>query len=340
MKSIAMVGALWTRNFGDVLLADLFRKKVESLGWGAVYPTIDKGVAQDLGVQQGGTKSILKSKKCLFFGGGYLSEPPQRKVKWALSRYARIFIYADICRLLRIKYYIVGVGAGPCRTPVSRFIFKRFCENAEKIVVRDEYSRETLINIGVKSDIEVSCDYALTLSRRSSGRRGPTKKVALHLTSNQPALNSNIISHFERNEGEDVWFIEDHPGEYEKVKSSNPNLISLVGDRVVRYSSHFSFIEDLDSFEFIVTSKLHVGIVAATLGKKICSFPYHEKVIRFYEDMNRPELCFSSFSDRSVSEHIISCMQSKPVLVPEALLDKLVLADNALNSILSGISET
>lgn len=330
LKNIAMFGALWTRNFGDVLLADLFKAQVESSGATAIFPTASEQVCKDLKTERGGVKSLIKSDAYLFFGGGYLSEPPKRVLKWAVSRYFRIFFYADLCRLLGKKYYVIGVGAGPCTSRITRFLFKRFCSNAKDIVVRDDESYKTLRGIGVKNGITVACDFALKVKNKNFLRvENKVEKTALHLTSKQPLLNDEIINYFLGNSEFDLWFVEDHPGEFERVCAVNKELVSLVGDRVVRYSSHNSFVETIGNFDFVVTSKLHVGIISAALGKKICSFPYHGKVINFYNSIDRSDLCFQDKST-GVEEHIKKCRNSLKVTLPENVDSGLSVIDSRI----------
>lgn len=346
MKKIVMIGALWTRNFGDVLLADLFGEKVKENGGEPFFPTVSDGVAKDLGVRESVLRSFIGADAYLFFGGGYLSEPPSGVIKWALSRYLRIFVFADICRLLGKKYYVIGVGAGPCTSKLTKLIFKRFCNNAQQVVVRDLESYETLKRIGVKNDVQVACDLALSVAMNTTevkllpGMENRTL-VALHLTSRQPDLNEKIISYFMNSRiRENVWFIEDHPGEFERVYSVNPSVKRLVGERVVHYINHKDFVDKIGLFDFVITSKLHVGIIASALNKRICSFPYHGKVIAFYKSIDRPDICYvgDRNSEEDIKLHLEKCMRSEPVTLTNDIERRLLFLDGAIKNIVRGVS--
>src|SRR5690554_1756778 len=164
MKRISVIGALWTNNFGDILLAELYTKPLlKDRDIDVIFPNIGKEVAKELGVKKGDFVNFLKSDCIYFIRGGYLSEPPRNKIKWALSRFKLIFVYGFLARLLCKKYVILGVGAGPIQTKLSSIIIKIFCNGAKSIVVRDSYSYDTLKRIGVKQDVLISFDYALKL---------------------------------------------------------------------------------------------------------------------------------------------------------------------------------
>lgn len=337
MKKISVIGALWTDNFGDILLADLYtRSLIEDKEISLSFPNIGKKVAIELGVSCGTFDDFMKSKSVFFIGGGYLSEPPKNKTKWALSRFKLIFVYGFLARILRKKYYILGVGAGPVKTKLASIIIKIFCNGATKIVVRDQYSFDTLKRIGVNQNISISFDYALKLKesyvhKDSQNMRG----IALHLTSKQPILNKFITKYLlESRKYDDIWFIEDHPGEYERVRNNNDDISKLIGDKLIPYSGYLSMLDTIDSFKFVLTSKLHVGILAAIFEKKICSFPYHDKVKQFYKEIGFDNNCFKgTLSETAIIQHFENCYNSGQVLINQRIYDKLNIIDNGIEQI-------
>lgn len=342
MKKISLIGALWTNNFGDLLLARLFADKVAVKCAVPVFPSIDRNVASEIGLARchQGISEFFKSDAAIFVGGGYMSESPSRPLKWAISRWLRIFIYGDMCRILNKPYLVCSVGAGPATTWFAKAMFRRLCAGAVEVVVRDHYSYAFLKDIGVERELLVTADYALTLPKFSSNENADGG-IALHLTSKQSELNENIIRTLRHvlQPGRALHFIEDHPGEYERVCSVNPSLNSLNLTRVVRYKNYRALVEELKNIGTVITSKLHVGIVAAVNGRRICSFPYHPKVWRFYEELERPELCYSGAADsfEHVSEHIRTCLNSAPVILPEALLNRLNVAEKSLGDFIDSI---
>jgi polysaccharide pyruvyl transferase WcaK-like protein len=337
MKKVSIIGALWTDNFGDILLADLYTKPLlEDVELEVTFPNVGEKVANELEVKQGSFMDFVKSDCLFFIGGGYLSEPPGNKTKWALSRFKLIFVYGILARLFGKKYIILGVGAGPIKKKLSSIIIRTFCNGAKKIVVRDNYSYETLKKIGVKRDILVSFDYALKLKETYIPKETRnTRNIALHLTSKQPELNRNLIDYLlKSNAYEDVWFIEDHTGEYEKVKSTNPEIEKLINDKCILYNGYLEMVDTIDSFRFVLTSKLHVGILGAIFEKKICSFPYHDKVKQFYKEIEFSDNCFiSTVNEKAIIDHFNYCIKASNVVISKPIYRKLEIIDEGINQI-------
>jgi polysaccharide pyruvyl transferase WcaK-like protein len=57
------------------------------------------------------------------------------------------------------------------------------------------------------------------------------------------------------------------------------------------YNGIDDLMERIADCDTIITSKLHVGIVASALGRKVISLPVHPKTSRFYEDLSLKEFC-------------------------------------------------
>lgn len=334
MKKIVMIGALWTSNFGDVLLADLFYKSVKKSGHSVKFFGAIKEVLDELNAENATFKELISSDILMFIGGGYLSEPPNNTTRWILSRYKKIYMYADLFNLLRKDYYILDVGAGPINNSLSKYILKRFCSSAKSLIVRDSGSVKALKGIGVKNEIKLSIDFAISLSKqREAYAVKVDKHIALHLSSRKHDLNKVIIGYFMEKDL-NVWFIEDHAGEYEKILKISPELNKLVADRVILYKNYNSFIKMLNSFEFILTSKLHVGIVASVFQKKVCSFPYHGKVINYYKEINREDVCLEyTNNNNEIIQHIEKCLKSEKIILNEIFYTKLELIEDEIREI-------
>jgi hypothetical protein len=88
-----------------------------------------------------------------------------------------------------------------------------------------------------------------------------------------------------------------------------PDFFSWVGPCVERaiYQSPFHLIERLNGASVVVTTKLHVGICAAVMGKTVLSFYAHPKTLRFYRQLEREDLCFplSAAADAAVKHKLI-----------------------------------
>ena len=134
--NIAIVGALWTSNFGDVLLAKLLKDKLESLGHSVIMPNASDNVKKESELLN--EKFLISdSDFVLFCGGGYFSEPPGNSFKWAASRYRALFRYATYCKVKKIPYSIIGVGAGPINSFLAKKVISHVCSGADSILLRD-----------------------------------------------------------------------------------------------------------------------------------------------------------------------------------------------------------
>lgn len=324
---IAIVGALWANNYGDVLLAKLLKDKLVSLGHSIILPNATTKIRNELDLGNVNHTYLNDVDYVLFCGGGYFSEPPGNSVKWALSRTRALFKYAVWCKAKKIPYSIIGVGAGPLNSFFSRFIVRRVCIGSEIVLARDTISYDTIKGLSPKIKLEQVSDLVLSLKDLyedidSKSRKTDTKrKIGIHITCNASDVIIPILNYIESHFDEyDFTLIEDNPGEYQRLCTAYPNVKSLLKNKL-EYSSVDQFTIGISNFDAVITSKLHVGIVAAAFNKVICSLPYHAKVERLYSDLGRSELVLNRFEDKNeISAHIEECLKSQPVSIPEELI--------------------
>lgn len=339
---VVVIGALWANNFGDVLLAKILSESLARNGIAPKSPFLHDIFIREAGISRASLRDIWSADYVIFMGGGYLSEPPINIHRWAVSRYFRIFVWGDLCRVLGKPYSILGVGAGPCASPVTRVFVRRLCGGAERVIVRDVRSSEELVDIGVKRAISVAADHALTVKVRSGDSNGQSARIGFHLSARVPALIDAMFNlSDEAFSGKEVWYIEDHPGELRKLAVINSDLKEFFGARILSFRSCDDFMDGLSTLEFVVTSKLHVGVVACSLGMRVCSIPYHPKVRRFYSDIGRPELCYSGDLEdwRGIMRHIEFCLHAEPVTVPVAMRERAGEMDQFVNEMALRLSE-
>ena len=245
----------------------------------------------------------IESLDCLIFGpGGYFGEPPVnylRKLYWAQRNYKRHIIWNNKLYKAKIPYVIIGVGVGPLTIKPFRNKVVKLFENAMYISVRDKYSKEYLIKWGIDaSRINVVSDVALTLQPDSHRTKNKKTKVALHFPGKE-LYEENKMSEFiefvkQVLPENDFFLLEDSKGQFSNVEGDNIRKALLENNidlPIVKYKDPKTLINDIQSFDKIITSKLHVGIVGYALGKKILSIPRHSKTIRFYEQINQESFC-------------------------------------------------
>jgi polysaccharide pyruvyl transferase WcaK-like protein len=71
----------------------------------------------------------------------------------------------------------------------------------------------------------------------------------------------------------------------------------------------------LSMVEAIITTKLHVGIVGAALGKTVLSFSGDQKIKRFYKQIGAPERCveLDDLNYKKASYQLDAYLRANPI---------------------------
>ena len=71
---------------------------------------------------------------------------------------------------------------------------------------------------------------------------------------------------------------------------------------VVPYGGVDDLLRQIAKYSLIFTSKLHVGITATALGRKVIAMPHHPKTMRFYRSLGLQQFCLEG--DEQISTKI------------------------------------
>lgn len=345
---IVIHGATNLSNFGDILFAHLFYD----------YLTSFKGIQVDfLDFPRYGIgsfcrkelnyyrklrlKGILEADVYVMMSGGYLGDD-MTSFKENIKRYIRYLLPAIIFQILNKPVYVMGVGGGPLSSKLLRKTTVKILNKAAVINVRDEETKKYFLEYGVKNNILVTADTALTIT---SSMVPPLniktdvryvldnyKVLFLHLVAVEsadktmadtiiPAVNRFMIEHQEYgiilcldglSQGKAIE-------NYESYKRLNCN-----NKVVYNYSDVWQLCSLLSKVDFVITMKLHVGIVSSALSKSVISFPLHlEKVERFYRQIGEKD---RSIHIRDLTEDIAYNMIckyfDKPIIISDELRSK------------------
>ena len=107
------------------------------------------------------SRAMNKADLVVFGGGSLLQDSTSFR---SLLYYIAI-IYA--ARLLGKPLVVYANGIGPIRSKIGRFLAKKALSTARKITVRDRESRDELIRLGIKNEVDVTADPAFLLSPAS-----------------------------------------------------------------------------------------------------------------------------------------------------------------------------
>jgi polysaccharide pyruvyl transferase WcaK-like protein len=287
--NVGLIGHYWTSNFGDVLLRDLMEKHLKNNSFVSDVYTIN---AKNFGIHVsifGKLKFLIslvfKSDIIIFGGGGYLeSTGAGYSNKFILSSFYMVCL---VCRILNKPYYIFGPGVGPKVEGFSGKLIKKICSGAKRVIVRDNESKDLLLSLEVKREIEVLVDGALILLNESTINVNVNNKIAIHLM-----LHPNEI---EAHASKLIKFINSIPAKYDLtfISDNGPFVHdSEIIDNISR-DCHLLTCNDNEIFknfistcEYLITTKLHVGIVGFSLGAKVFNAYRHPKCLRFYKQIN------------------------------------------------------
>lgn len=331
MKKIVLHGCYNTSNFGDLLLLDMVTGSIqEEEGHIVLTPWIsdaEKNTVKATSIVS--VSDFLSADVGVFGGGGYFVDVPGNPKKAVkLLRYA---MPAFLWRMFRIPYAIVGVGVGPELSFLGGKIVKFICSGAKLISVRDEASKRLLIEQGVNQNhIGVVADLAICLQYKDIPEPSITKakslindtqkfKLGIHLSIAE-GLEDDIVAFADilnksiqknKNKNIDVYWFFDHA-------ESNLSKIQQIVDNhenyyLVKKQNHWvtaAFIGQLDS---VITTKLHVGIVAFALGVLPFGISNHGKTKRFYEQIDRSDYQTDYNGDFSIINRWIDELFSVPI---------------------------
>ena len=344
-KTIVIHGATNTSNFGDVLFAELFFKRIKSNGDQAAFLKwpkygVCKYVADYVGsTDNAGLFSLPDVDAVVMMSSGYFGDSPNKnKFIEGIRRIARYFFPIILFVLAGKHLLILGVGGGPLYSKLSRS-FACFLMNRAKVVtVRDIETKNFFVSYGVKRHIDVTSDTALVLVNDVKNNTDKTHKekeniIFVHLVPGLfyteemkmkiiPAINK-FITDVENSAivlGFDCIVNNDS---YDLVNKELLPLIATNNKTVVKYSDPQQLCKILCKSKLIITMKLHVGIVGAAYGNSVLSFPLHdEKTPRFYRQIGEENRCvpLALLNDNIVYD-LMKTFYDKPIHIPNTLVE-------------------
>ena len=98
------------------------------------------------------------------------------------------------------------------------------------------------------------------------------------------------------------------------------------GLRAIPFSGVNELLTVLDQVEEVVTTKLHVGIVATAFGCTVWSFALHPKIERFYRQVGVSEQCLPLWKDgfkKASADEFLERMQGVGVQVASSQLERV-----------------
>lgn len=320
VMKVLLNGATGGTNFGDFLFARIFHDEVSRLVgeknvfWYESRYCLSEFYKRHLGYPS--RKYKLKDIDALVcISGGYFCGD-DKSLRDYIIRYLRYFHLCMRCIARKIPIAIIGLEvAKPSWKPIEyieRFILRR----AAVLVVRNTQSFEQVKRYGIKNvlctvdtahvitpnffeDCEVQADICNLKGKKLFFHIQPSAlRVARKII---PVINQFVAVHPE-------YSVVIGADQYAENDSYLSELVAeLIADNTVinHYDDPVALCKVLGMMDLIVTPKLHVGIVGATLSKSVVSFSVHtEKIARFYHQLEEDgrSLSMSDFSEEKALE--------------------------------------
>lgn len=335
-------GSVFTDNFGDVLFADLFYKKL--IGNGNIVRFFENrkfGASDFLRTEIGyddkcTLKDILDADVVVMMSGGYLGED---KISWknTMIRYIKYIFPLRALQIIGKKSYFIGVGGGPLNNRFLRRSCVKAINKSEYISVRDYETYSYLMDYGVKKQMVITSDTAQSITKdyciESNIELSSDKKyIFLHYVNNSdfdikfagtivPALNHFLQNHLEYSL---VVGTDNGVDELKISNSETYRAIKCNDIQIYSYNSVRQLCDVISKMDVIITPKLHVGIVASTFGKSVISFAIHrEKTQRYYKQIGEEGRSIKlSDVDENIAYSQILKYFDKPIRIPKDLIEK------------------
>ncbi|MEM7769785.1 MAG: polysaccharide pyruvyl transferase family protein [Cyanobacteria bacterium P01_A01_bin.37] len=322
----AIHGAYYDNNFGDLLLMRIFENWVRSaIPSTIVYPLLPKSEYSRFGHlfpnSQFGVKKWAQWQGLLYAGGGHFGEPQRQAQKgyrgyrsWSLRFFLRHVLPAEMCIRRQVPYLIAGVGVGPLSNPVVKREVQRIFHHADMVSVRNaESQRYVQESLGIEN-VQVIPDAALTLTPEDIpdtvnarvdhllAPYGDRPLLGIHHpryiladTPQAQALRTQLVEALKTEPDlVPVIFADDGGGKFSEPCDQLARLIQDSTGRsclTVPFKGVWHTVALISRFSAVLTTKLHVAIVAYAMGVYAESCAVHPKVQRFFEQIGRSSQC-------------------------------------------------
>ena len=330
MRRVGLHGSFFGDNFGDTLFAVLTKDVLRDCNVELVLPAASNRVLSQLGGAHSSVLGFFRCEKLIFTGGGYLGEPARGLSFWHLRFFIRHGWLMLLARMLKKEYLVVGVGVGPLSFLPTRLLVTWFLNGACEVWARDEKSLSFLrSDLGVKrgrlcSDLVVHFISDRVNTQRSNRSSPPDKIIGLHLPMlRKSEMVTKLCERLKRLDGNYsfVYFQDFHKPSF--VSESLAEIrASKIEFTVHEYNSVEDMLNLIGSLGALVTVKLHVGIVATTLGIPTLSLSVHEKTQRYfrqigYSGLNSPH---DENGDEATEQFLEMVQHDEKVVIPSTVL--------------------
>ena len=337
---IMLNGATSGTNFGDCLMAKMFQDAVcdmvapEDVYWYDSRFAYSDFFKNYLGRQ--GKHDLRGVHGLVYISGGYFCGQ-DRTWKDYVRRYLAYFSVGMACARRRVPYAVIGVEVGKSRSSWMERVQTFILKYASVVAVRNGASADHVKSMGISSvictqDILLAMPESMYMTAELTDGLASCDKPTL-LFHIQPTLEKNQVI-IEKVVPVVNEFLSRHP-QYRVVLATDQcvpeqtNALTAVsglirGAEVVMcpYHDPLTLCRVIAASHVVVTTKLHVGVVGAKMGKSVISFAGHaQKIQRFYEQLGEAERsCPLATLTQAQGAEMLETYAQKPIHVPEDMV--------------------
>ena len=327
-------------NFGDELLTQIYH------GWvteGDPSIRVSHLAVDGHGVLTRPARGQIEAASCLIFtGGGYFADG--YGFGHTLRRHARAMrnrrVYWTVFKLARrlgVPCAVVGLEVGPLANPPYRRAVTEILCAARKIVVRNEESRAYATKLcGDSVEVAFHLDAALAhlpgvgTDPAVVDRKSREFCIGVHVHSVNDEISGSdcvdLLRHLVAQVPSDhrarLFYLHDqrkrghHPSRSKQAEEYFSS--EFPGTASIPYLDPADTVAAVRAMDLLVTSKLHLGIVARALGVPVLAIGGHPKIRRFYESIEEGEVCGapSEFSSIGLPRQVTTCLRGERRRIP------------------------
>lgn len=346
---IVIHGAISGTNFGDFLFANMFFDKISTVntkGENLFFEFPKIGLSTFFRREMNytkkiSTKDIFTSDMLVYISGGYFGER-SGSLKENIIRIIRYAMLGGIFRLRNKPIIIIGIGGGPLSNKLLRYSMCKLLAYASLVTVRDNETADYFKSYGLKKELIVTSDTAQLVSsdkipnldidvHKSVASIFRDKKIIFFHLNNMNEKNSifkddfiNALNSFlDRHNDYGVIIGSDEDLQISNYEAIIREKINTDAFYMYSYKNPWQLCALLDKVDLIITPKLHVGIIGATLSKSVISFSIHyEKVRRYYKQIGEQERCIPfDLVSQEIIEKQLEKFHEKKIRLDQTILE-------------------
>lgn len=306
LKDLRIVIVAWvgSKNMGDELILatqlKLLRAEgVEQITVLSKNPEITKkqhGVdAEHMNNFFGVCRAFKNADAVIFGGGGIIQEATSMlNLPYHLSRlFVATYVY-------KLPLLLMGIGVDPIKSRFGRWLCKLVLSKAQKIVVRDLFSRECLIDLGLGDRTEVTADLVLS-SDVAKYECEPEKVININLRplaqakrfmpmsmrshgyeSSDMVLLAEAFDEIHRDTGYELRFLSFEEGRDDVAAAEIMQRMNYQDADIVNVT-YDDAIEWLSRGAYTIATRYHAGICSVIAGRPTVLIGYSPKVVSLAE---------------------------------------------------------